>query len=523
MRESDADRARRADDGFERIAPAELNPAAAPPSRRVAGSTLSTRTLLIGFAALLSLAAALLFGLPALIEASGPAAPSPPLAETSPTPTPPAATPVASAAAPASAPAAKPIWDDEALLRAREQAQGLAQQVAGQLDGLRRKAVQRWAATPFAAAEAQVAAAAAQFDAKAFPAAVDGYRAASEALAALDKDSVRQRDAAKAAGQSALASGDAAAAAAAFDLALAIAPDDAAAQRGRTRVERLPAVRTQLQIAATAEASGDTAAAATAYRAALKLDPDTAIARDALGRIEGRAAGARFEKTMAAALAALDAGQLDAAERALKAAAAQRPGDAAIGDAEARLVRLRRDQQRAALEAQAAADVRSEDWAAAVKRHEAVLAIDPTLVSAQDGLAAARSRAALSARLDAWIAQPGRLGSDAVHAEAQQALASARAIASPGPRLQKQIASLEALLVAAVTPLDVALQSDDKTEVTVYRVGPQGRFTDKRLQLKPGRYTAVGARPGYVDVRVEFDVGAGMPAAPVLIRCEEKL
>jgi len=521
MREPDSDSAGSSgpsSDGFERIAPVSLNAAPAAPARVVEGATVSTRTLLIGLALIVLLAVALLFGLPALIDASGPA-PTPAAAVAA---APPVAAPVSAApAAPAASSA--PIWDDEALLRAREEAQGLAAQVARQLEALRAKAVQRWAAAPFADAEAQIAKAAAAFDAKDFRAAVEGYRAVSASLAALEADSGKQLETAKAAGFAALASGNLDAAAAAFDLALAIAPTDAAALRGKARVASFPAVQQQMQIAATAEASGDVPAAASAYRAALKLDPETDTARAALARIEGRAASARFEKTMAAALSALAGGRLDEADRELKAAATQRPGDAAVTEARTRLDRARREQQLAALDTQAAADVRAESWAAAVKRYEAVLAIDPSLAAAQSGLAAARPRAALAARLDAWIAQPARLSSDAVHAEASQALAAARAIGNPGPVLQKQIATLDQLLSAAATPQEVSLQSDDKTEVTIYKVGVQGKFKDKRLALKPGRYTAVGARPGYVDVRVEFEVTADAATAPVQIRCEEKL
>lgn len=517
MREPDSDPAGSPGDGFERIAPVSLNVASAPPTRVVEGAAVSTRTLLIGLTLIVVLAVALLFGLPALIDASGPA-PMPAAVVAAA----PEAAPVSTAPAPPPA-SSTPIWDDEALLRAREEAQGLAATIAQQFDGLRKKAVQRWATAAFTDAEAQVAKAAAAFDAKDFRAAVEGYRAASASLATLEADSGKQLETAKAAGFAALASGDLDAAAAAFDLALAIAPSDAAALRGKARVASFPAVQQQLQIAASAEASGDVPVAANAWRAALKLDPETETARAALARIEGRAATARFEKTMAAALSALDGGRLDDAERELKAAAGQRPGDAAVTEAQTRLARARREQLLAALDAQAAAEVRSENWAAAIKRFEAVLAIDPSLAAVQSGLAAARPRATLAARLDAWIAQPARLSSEAVHAEASQVLSAAREVAHPGPVLQKQIATLDQLLTTAATPQEVSLQSDDKTEVTVYKVGAQGKFKDKRLALKPGRYTAVGARPGYVDVRVEFEVTAGSTTAPVQIRCEEKL
>lgn len=527
MRDPDSGPARPVD-GFERIAPADLNAAPLAAGPLPSRNGITTRSLLIAAGLILLLAAALLIGLPALLDASGPAAPATAAGDAAEAATvqPPPATVAASPAAPAAAAApasATPIWDDEALLRARAESQTLAAQLGPQLEALRAAAAPRWAAAAFAAAEAEVGAAQAAFDGRDFRNAVERYRAASSAVAALDTERPRQLKAAIANGYAALASGMLETAAAAFDLALAISPGDAEARRGQTRVSRFPDVQAQLQKAASAEARGDLAAAGTAWREALKLDPDTDAARSGLARLDAAAASARFGKSMAAALAALDGGQLDAAEQALQAAASQRPGDAGVADARARLARARREQQLAALEAQAAAAARAENWADAARHHEAALALDPSLVSAQSGLAAARPRAALAARLEAWIAQPARLASEAVQADVSQGLASARAIAAPGPVLQQQIATLERLLREAATPVAVRLQSDERTEVTVYKVGPQGRFKDKQLQLRPGRYTAVGARPGYVDVRVEFEVGTEPAPSPVLIRCEEKL
>ena len=528
MRDLDSGPARPGD-GFERIAPADLNSTPVGAGPLPSRNGISTRGLLIAAGLILLLAGMLLIGLPALLDASGPVAPATGAVDAMATGTPassapPPATAGAGPAAPAAAVAgAAPIWDDEALLRARAESQTLATQLGPQLDALRAAAAPRWAAAAFAAAEAEVGAARAAFDARDFRNALERYRAASSAVAALDAERPRQLKAAIANGYAALASGALEPAAEAFDLALAISPGDAEARRGQTRVSRFPAVQVQLQNAASAEARGDLAAAASAWREALKLDPDTDAARSGLARLDAAAASARFGKSMAAALAALDGGQLDGAEQALQAAASQRPGDAGVADARARLARARREQQLAALETQAAAATRAESWADAVRHHEAALAIDPSLATAQAGLAAARPRAALAARLEAWIAQPARLASEAVQADARQGLASARAVAVPGPVLQQQIATLDRLLRDATTPVVVRLQSDERTDVTVYKVGPQGRFKDKQLQLRPGRYTAVGARPGYVDVRVEFDVAPDGAASPVQIRCEEKL
>jgi hypothetical protein len=106
---------------------------------------------------------------------------------------------------------------------------------------------------------------------------------------------------------------------------------------------------------------------------------------------------------------------------------------------------------------------------------------------------------------------------------ARAALARARAIPQPGAVLSRQIATVESLLVAAETPQRVALTSDNLTDITVYRIGRLGTFERKEVELLPGRYTVVGQRAGFRDVRREFDLLPGREAPAVTIRCEEPI
>jgi hypothetical protein len=71
--------------------------------------------------------------------------------------------------------------------------------------------------------------------------------------------------------------------------------------------------------------------------------------------------------------------------------------------------------------------------------------------------------------------------------------------------------------------LRVALASDNVTDVTIYRFGRLGNFERKDVELLPGRYTVVGVRAGYRDVRRQIDVVPGREAATVVIRCEEPI
>jgi len=54
-------------------------------------------------------------------------------------------------------------------------------------------------------------------------------------------------------------------------------------------------------------------------------------------------------------------------------------------------------------------------------------------------------------------------------------------------------------------------------------VGRLGTLRRRSLELVPGSYTLTGSRPGYRDVRRQFDVAPGAAPPPVALRCQEAL
>ncbi len=72
-------------------------------------------------------------------------------------------------------------------------------------------------------------------------------------------------------------------------------------------------------------------------------------------------------------------------------------------------------------------------------------------------------------------------------------------------------------------PVFVTLRSDGNTQVTIHRVGRLGAFSERRLRLPPGSYSAVGNRRGYRDVRVVFRVPGTDGHSAIVVRCEEPI
>ena len=116
-----------------------------------------------------------------------------------------------------------------------------------------------------------------------------------------------------------------------------------------------------------------------------------------------------------------------------------------------------------------------------------------------------------------------RLSSDGPLEHARQVLRAATASENAGPRLARESARLGELVTAASRPRPVILISDGETAVTIYRVSHFGSFTEKRLELRPGKYTVVGSRPGFRDVRIAFRVsGTGEPTT-LVVQCTERI
>ena len=92
-----------------------------------------------------------------------------------------------------------------------------------------------------------------------------------------------------------------------------------------------------------------------------------------------------------------------------------------------------------------------------------------------------------------------------------------------GPRLEDQKSELSRLLKRAATPLPVRFVSDNLTNVAIFKIGQLGTFSGHQVDLRPGNYVAVGIRPGFRDVRVEFRVAPEIDMEPIVVQCEEQI
>jgi hypothetical protein len=432
------------------------------------------------------------------------------------------AEPEAAPAAPVPA-KAQPNEDLERLAVAKQEFEELRPAVAKRLEALEARTAGAWGGEIFARGKRVLTEADAAFGRREHEAALASLRAADADLAATEKLAAEQLRAALDAGAKALEQGDAAAARVQLERALQIDAANAVAKRGLERVATLGEVSALLAEARAAEERGDRAAAEAAFRKALALDRDARAAREGLARLQAQAGNAAFASAMSQGLDALARREYAAARAAFERAGQIRPGAPEVADGLAQVERALGDRALAAHVDAAQQAERGERWAEALAEYRKALAIDRNLALAQQGVERAEPRAMLDAELAAYLERPERLFSPDVRAAARTAIARARGLDAPGAALERQVAAVDALITGAETPQRVALTSDNQTEVTVYRVGRIGTFERKEIELLPGRYTVVGMRAGYRDVRREFTLLPGREAPTLAIRCEEPI
>ena len=271
------------------------------------------------------------------------------------------------------------------------------------------------------------------------------------------------------------------------------------------------------------ERAGRFADAESGFRKALSIDGAVPGAKEGIDRLAARRTGDAFAATMSRGFADLAAGRSDAARESFRQALALRPGSQEARDAIASLEQGERASALRLLEARARTAEGDERWDEALTAWREAAALEPSLESAREGIARAAPRAELQSRIEGLNQKPERLWDPEGRAEARNLLATAAAAGNPRQRLASAARELERLAAAAQSPVRLRLESDGLTQIVIYRVGQYGAFSTRDVELLPGRYTVVGTRNGYRDVRREVVLPPGAPAAAVVVRCEEPI
>jgi eukaryotic-like serine/threonine-protein kinase len=349
--------------------------------------------------------------------------------------------------------------------------------------------------------------------------------AAQEVLAAVQKRAPHEAALQLAAGERALASDRPQVAKQAFESALRIDPTSRKAQDALQRLRDTDSARAVLADAGPRSPQAEPVRAVQDTARTVALDPQGAQGSNSEPAPRERATLAEdgYTKAVGAGSAAMGAGRLAEARAAFEKALSFNPNghDAADGMAHVMAVLRARGvegthQRAAALEAQ-------ERWDEALNEYEAALSVDPTLGYAQQGKVRSAARALLAQRLQALIDRPERLAAPEERRAALALIASASEQYPSGPVLRSQIARLQILLPEFDKLVQLALISDDATQIAIPSIGFRGTFARRVIELKPGKYTVVGTREGYREVRRDVTVSPGADVQTISVMCGEPI
>ena len=411
--------------------------------------------------------------------------------------------------------------DDEGKLRFK--VENVLGELLSYFETLERRGVQRWAPLPYQRAQDFYKTGDDAYLRKNWKVAEVNYLDALTILEPLfDRIEPEFRKALEGA-QAAFEAGDRAEALRLFELAVAITPNDPEALAGYERARNLEAVLQLVDSGLAFEEELELDAAESSFKQAVDLDPIWGPAVDGLARVRATRTKLEFDARMSEGFEALMVEDYLSARAAFRMAQKLIPGSPEPADGLLQVDQGLRLQNINTLEREAVALEQSEHWDAAATTYEEILKVDANLAFAIDGLSRARRMSALHTQLDDYIEDPDRLSVPSVMQKATTLAVSITAMDPIGPRLAGQRDELMRLLKRAATPITVEVISDNMTSVSIYRIGVLGKLTSKRLDLRPGTYVAVGARPGFRDVRLEFRVAPEIDMQPVVVRCEEPI
>lgn len=414
-------------------------------------------------------------------------------------------------------------WQDAQVAKARRQAQEILAKLLDKQTTLDKMQVELWAADGFKTASDNAAKGDELYRARDFGPALESYQTALQQFETLIEQAEQEFQQAMSDGEQAIAEQQAQDAVDAYTLATAIRPNNEEAKAGLARAQIQDQVIEQLEAAENQMLQSQYQQAKEHIEKALELDGESKLAAEKLVTVNKAITEDNFASAMGQGYSYLQQKQYSKAVTQFRKALKIKPGNATAQDAitQASNQLTQTSIQRTLYQAEQYES--QEQWQQALTSYQTAQKLDSSVVATKVGVLRTRARADLDRKLQTLIDQPLRLADPGVYRSAQQLLVDAASVKPQGPRIEQQQQQLQQALNKALDPVAVLLRSDNETNVTLYKVGKLGNFKEHTLELKPGRYTLVGSRNGYRDVREEFTLQPGTNRKTIVIQCDEKI
>ena len=157
--------------------------------------------------------------------------------------------------------------------------------------------------------------------------------------------------------------------------------------------------------------------------------------------------------------------------------------------------------------------IRTEQWDEAVKLASN---LDTSQAGLVDELERARKLVKFENELDKYIQHPISFTKRSLSFEVDRLLREGRDLYL-GNRIQKKYQEFSDIRETWLTPIEMVINSDGLTTVSIVPGGNLGSFETKVIRLNPGDYELSGQRNGFYEVRKPMSVRPGQSVLEVVV------
>ena len=309
----------------------------------------------------------------------------------------------------------------------------------------------------------------------------------------------------------------------AFEVALSADPLSEQAQKGLQFSNNLPEVLSLMEQGERKQTAGEFKEAKVFYEKALTLFDEYDDARRKLDQVNKIIADNKYTQSLTATLSLIEKKEYNLAKKEFDIARKIKPNAPELVEINKRLVNLGNTIGLEERRAQAARFEEAEKWEAALSIYQDVLSKDRSVLYAIEGEKKAKLLIDLHKKLQVFIDNPSRLVSSKNRDIAVDVVGLSEEYLASGQMLKSKVDKVSALVAGYSQPVKVVINSDNKTDITISKIGAIGKLNQKEITLYPGNYRVLGTRSGYRDQRIRVDVLVGSDSFAVTIRCEEKI
>jgi tetratricopeptide (TPR) repeat protein len=382
--------------------------------------------------------------------------------------------------------------------------------------------VEEWAPEQFSLSETLFSDAKVHFNRSEYHKALETFKIVLEDLQSIENESAFVLKRSIETGWNALGAENTEQAVEAFDRALHVAPDHPSALKGAARAAVLDEVLALYDNGAMDRRAGRLDAALRNFESANELDSENEKVFAALGALRSQIMDRNHRRAVTVGLTALQGNNGENAKRAFETALRLKPGSEEARTGLERAEKMLTSQNITVLLASANQAAANEDWEAGLNLFTQVLRVDPAVDEAIKGKAAISELIEIEAEILSLLSSGHRLSSAVVFSHAETILENAIGMAATRPRLDKSVAKLASLMRDMRQPTEVVFRSDGKTEISIQRHGSLGVLDEQLISMLPGKYTIVGTRNGYRDVRLEIEISPFDDRQSIVVICDER-